>query len=438
MPALSAPPPEFLAAAELLAARTPDSAWRREARPEQLPPEGDWFVWLALAGRGWGKTWTGARWLSEQALSRPGDYAVIGRSEQDTREVCVEGRSGLLGALGLGIGSPAYKRGTGQIRLPNGSVIYSYSAESPESTRGPNLSGAWCDELASWRFLDTMWNETLLPAVRIGDPRIVVTTTPRPVKLLRELLSREDSSVVVTRGSTFENAEHLSAQALAEFRRWEGSRIGRQELLGELLDDVEGALWTRGLIEPYRVQKVHRDALQRVVVGVDPAVTAGENSDETGIVVVGLDELGELYVLDDQTCKLPPDGWARRVADTYTKWGADRIVAESNNGGQLVESVLRTVSSTLPITLVHASNGKTARAEPVAARYEQGKAHHVGSWPELEDQMCTWVPRASRDSPDRVDALTWACTELDPGSLVTGGPIFGHRECPFPSLSRGW
>ncbi len=435
MPDVLEVPPEFLAAANLLAARAPDSAWRREARPEQLPPDGQWFVWLALAGRGWGKTWLGARWLAEQAQSRPGDYAVIGRSEQDTREVCVEGRSGLLGALGLGIGSPGYRRGTGQIRLPNGSVIYSYSAESPESTRGPNLSGAWCDELASWRFLDVMWNETLIPAVRIGDPRIVVTTTPRPVKLLRELIGRDDGSVVVTRGSTFDNAEHLSAGALAEFRRFEGSRIGRQELLGELLDDVEGALWRRELIEPYRVKQVAREALMRVVVAVDPAVTAGEKSDETGIIVAGIDGDGQGYVLDDLTCRLPPDGWARRVADAYTKWSADRIVAEANNGGTLVETVLRTVSSTLPINLVHASTGKSARAEPVAARYEQGRIHHVGAWPELEDQMCSWV-KTTAASPDRLDALVWAFTELDPGSVAVTAPWFGQRPGGSPHVLR--
>jgi len=401
---LSAPPPEFLAAADLFAARTPDSAWRREARPEQLPPEGDWFMWLILAGRAWGKTWTGARWLAEQAMNTPGDYGVIGRSEQDTRDTCIEGRSGLLGALGLRIGSREYRRGTGQIRLANGSVIYSYSAESPESTRGPSLSAVWCDELAAWRFLAQTWTGTLLPAVRIGDVQVVVTTTPKSVPLLREWLSRDDGSVVITRGTTFDNAENLSPRALAEFRRFEGTRIGRQELLGELLDDVEGALWDREMIESSRVAKVDRKELLRVVVAVDPAVTAGEHSDETGIVVAGIDGDGQGYVLDDLTCKLPPDGWARKVAHAYAKWGADRIVAERNQGGQLVEGVLRTVDSSLPITLVHAHEGKVLRAEPISALYEQGKVHHVGAFPELEDQLCTWVKGQSA-SPDRLDAL---------------------------------
>jgi phage terminase large subunit-like protein len=427
MEALSAPPPAFLAAAELLRCeRGRDDQWRREARPEQLPPLGDWFIWLILGGRGMGKTWTGARWLAEQALRKPGDYAVIGRSEQDTRETCIEGRSGLLGALMLRRDSREYRRGTGQIRLANGSVIYAYSAESPERARGPNLSGVWCDELAAWRFLAQMWHETLIPAVRIGHPQIVVTTTPRPVPLLRELVSRDDGSVVITRGTTFDNAEHLSARALADLRRYEGTRIGRQELLGELLDDVDGALWTRELIEPYRVVRIDRDHVARVAVAVDPAVSPGERSDETGIIVAAVDREGRGYVLDDFTCRLPPDGWARQVVRARDKWHADRVVAEANNGGALVETVLRTVDPTLPISLVHASHGKLTRAEPIAAVYEQGKVSHVGSFPELEDQLCTWVPGRST-SPDRLDALVWAFTQLRPGVVVTGAPIgVGH------------
>jgi phage terminase large subunit-like protein len=428
----AAPPPEFLAAADLFAARTPDSQWRREARPGQLQPDGDWFVWLIVAGRGWGKTRTGAQWLAEQALAQAGDYLVVGRSEQDTREVCVEGRSGLLQALGLQIGSPAYARGTGQIRLENGSVIYSMSAESPERARGPNLSGAWCDELAAWRFTDALWHETLMPALRIGDPRVVVTTTPRPVPLLRELLSRDDGSVVVTRGSTFENAANLSRNALDELkRRYEGTRIGRQELLAELLEDIEGALWSRELIDPYRVETIDRKELVRIVVAVDPAMGAGKG-DETGIIVAGIDGDGHGFVLDDVTCRLPPDGWARAVAGAYERWHADRIVAEVNQGGRLVETVLRTVDPGLPITLVHASHGKATRAEPIAAVYEQGRVHHVGAFAQLEDQLCTWVPgRAS--SPDRLDALVWALTELKPGARAT---LRGEFFTATPQPSR--
>jgi phage terminase large subunit-like protein len=429
---LPAPPPEFLAAADILGAREPDSAWRREARPEQLPPPGDWFIWLILGGRGMGKTWSGSRWLAERAQATPGDYGVIGRSEQDTRETCIEGSSGLLNALGLDRDSPRYRKGVGEIRLENGSIIHTYSAESPQSTRGPNLSGAWCDELASWRFLTQTWHETLIPALRIGDPRVVVTTTPRPVPLLRELVGRKDGSVAVTKGTTFDNAANLSARALAEFRRYEGTRIGRQELLGELLDDVEGALWSRELIETSRVASIEREALLRVVVAVDPAVTAGENSDETGIIVAGIDRDGQGYVLEDLTCRLPPDKWAQRVVRAREKWHADRVVAEANNGGQLVESVLRTVDRSLPLKLVHAATGKLPRAEPIAAVYEQGKVAHVGSFPELEDQLCTWIP-GQGTSPDRLDALVWAFTELAPGRVVV---VRAPRNIKRPGGSR--
>jgi phage terminase large subunit-like protein len=220
-----------------------------------------------MAGRGWGKTRTGAEWLAHQAQSSPGDYAVIARSSQDCRETCLEGQSGLLRALGLRFDSPQYNRATGQIRLPNGSSIYAYSAERPERVRGPNLSGAWCDELAVWRYPQT-WTETLMPALRIGRPQVVVTTTPRPIPLLREMVGRDDGSVVVTRGATFDNGANLSSQALAELRRrYEGTRIGRQELEGELIDDVEGALWNRSMLEPHRVKDVEHEGLRRIARG---------------------------------------------------------------------------------------------------------------------------------------------------------------------------
>jgi phage terminase large subunit-like protein len=433
---LSPPPPEFLAAADLLAEREPDSAWRRKARPEQLPPPGDWWLWLILAGRAWGKTWVGSNWLADQARRVVGEYAVIARSERDCREVCIEGESGLLAALGLKRGSREYRRGTGQIELPNGSVIKSYSAESPESTRGPNFSGVWCDELAAWRFLAQTWNETLIPAVRIGNPQVVVTTTPKSVPLLREFLTRDDGSIVVTRGTTFENEANLSPRAIAEFRRMQGTRVARQELLGELLDDVEGALWHRELIEPYRVARIEREALTRVVVAIDPAVTSHKDSDETGIVVAGVGPDGHAYVLDDLTCRLPPDGWARVAARAYEDWRADRIVAEKNMGYDLVTAVLRTVDPSLPIRLVDARVGKSARAEPISALYEQAKVHHVGAFPELEDQLCTWVPAQSA-SPDRLDALVWALTELKPGGSAFSPPSFSLKPARYGFMGPG-
>lgn len=239
---------DFALAADLLDPQPGPWAWESEARPDQLPPAAAWFCWLIVAGRGWGKTRTGSEWLGRQASSIPGrHWAVIARTTDDVRATCIEGPSGLLVALGLPRDCPEYNRVHGTIRLPNGSVIHSYSAEKPDRLRGPNLSGAWADELATWRYPET-WTEGLMPALRIGDPRVVVTTTPRPVGLVRELLGRDDGTVHVTRGSTFDNAANLSASALDELRRrYEGTRLGRQELYGELIEDVEGALWTHGM-----------------------------------------------------------------------------------------------------------------------------------------------------------------------------------------------
>jgi phage terminase large subunit-like protein len=240
--------------------------------------------------------------------------------------------------------------------------------------------------------------------------------------------------VVTVRGSTWENKDHLSPDALAELkRRYEGTRLGRQELEGELIEDIEGALWTRALIEPNRVTAIDRSRLVRIVVAVDPAATA--EGDETGIVVAGVDRQRQGYVLEDLTCQLPPDQWARRAVSALKKWKGHRLVAEANNGGQLVATVLNTISPSLPLKLVHASRGKITREEPIAALYEQGKVHHVGVLDLLEDELCSWVPGMA--SPDRLDALVWALTELSPGSLATvGAPIFVTSPSRWAPLSR--
>jgi phage terminase large subunit-like protein len=242
----------------------PEWPWERQARPEQLPPAGDWFVWLLLAGRGFGKSRAGAEWLARQAATQPGrHFAVIARSRPDVRDTCIEGPSGLLVALGLVRDSREYNRVTGKIRLANGAVIHSYSAERPDQLRGPNLAGCWADELASWRYEET-WTHGLIPALRIGNPRVVATTTPKRTRLLRELLKRQDGSVIVVRGSTFDNAANLSPNALQELRRrYEGTRLGRQELYGELLDDVEGALWSEALLASRARWMVAPDTLER-------------------------------------------------------------------------------------------------------------------------------------------------------------------------------
>jgi phage terminase large subunit-like protein len=385
------------------------SGWTTQARPEQQPPDGGWFVWLIMAGRGWGKTRTGAEWLATQARQQAGrHFAVVARSTQDCRETCIEGPAGLLQALNLRIDSPGYNRTTGEIRLPNGAVIHAYSAEKPDRVRGPNLSGAWADELSSWRYPQA-WTEGLIPALRIGRPRVVVTTTPKPVVLVKMLAARTDGSVHITRGSTFDNAANLSPEALTELQaRYAGTRLGRQELEGELLDDVEGALWTFRMIDDARVTDA--PDLERVVVAVDPAGGSGDDNDETGIVCAGI--VGdEFYVLADRSCRASPNEWAQRALLVLSEFQGDRLVAEGNFGGQMVEHTIRSVDPFAPVHIVTASKGKRQRAEPVSALYEQGRVHHVGVVAELEDQMLSWVPDVG-GSPDRMDALVWALTEL--------------------------
>ena len=412
----AAPPPEFLAAAEILASRAPSSKWLQEARRDQVPPPEPWNVWLLMGGRGAGKTRAGSEWLCQEARLRPGTFACVGPSEAATRDVCIEGESGVLRALDLKVGSREYARGTGRITLQNGSTIISLSAEAPERARGFNLSGCWMDELGSWRFPDVMWHECLAPALRIGAAKAVATTTPHNCKLLHDWVSDDSGSIVRTKATTYDNTANLSATAVSELhRRYSGTRLGQRELMGELLSTVAGACWSLDMLDACRVKAVDHKQLQRIIVSVDPAATSGAKSDETGIIVAGLDREGVAFVLDDASCKLPPDGWAQRVVQTYRKWQADRVIVERNMGGEMVESVLRGAEPNLPISTVVATRGKIVRIEPVVANYERNVVRHVGSFAGLEDQQLTWVPGQGA-SPDRIDALCWAITSLDPGS----------------------
>lgn len=379
------------------------------ARPDQVAPEGDWSTWLILAGRGWGKTRTGAEWLALQALTRPDTrWAIVAPTGSDARDTCVEGVSGVLAVLSRVPGAlKVWNRSLGELRLSNGSRIKLFSGDEPDRLRGPQHHGAWADETAAWRYPDA-WDQ-LSFGLRLGDiPRVVVTTTPRPNALTKMLLAADKT--VLTRGATFDNAANLSAAALQHLReRYEGTRLGRQELYGELLEDVEGALWTRDLIQQAQEGPPPPTNPLRTVVAVDPAVTNTAGSDMTGIVVATTD--GEhAWVLEDLTCRATPRDWAHRVADAYHRWGADRVVVEKNNGGDLLPEVLRAADVTLPIREVHAAKGKHTRAEPVAALYEQGKVTHVKGLNELEDQLCEWVPGDA--SPDRMDAMVWALTDL--------------------------
>jgi phage terminase large subunit-like protein len=333
----------------------------------------------------------------------------------------VEGESGIL-SISRRHERPDYEPSKRRLTWPNGAVASLFSADEPDRLRGPQCEAAWLDEVAAWKYPESY--DMHLLGLRLGsDPRQVVTTTPRPIRIIRELVA--DPTTVIVRGTTYENRANLASAFFDQIiRRYEGTRLGRQELYAEILDDVPGALWTRELIKTGFVPSILRHGepeydLTRVVVAIDPAVTSGEDSDETGIIVAGLDALGRGHILADRSCRLSPDGWARRAVAAYREFGADRIVAEVNNGGEMVEAVLRVVDPNIPYTAVHASRGKRVRAEPIAALYEQGKVTHAEPFADLEDQLCSYTPE-SGDSPDRMDALVWALTHLMLGSGTTG------------------
>ena len=379
-----------------------------QARPSQIEPSGDWAWWLILSGRGWGKTRTGAEWIVWQAVANPDTrWAIVAPTFADARDTCVEGVSGIRMVLDRYEMVEKWNRSLGEVRLKNNSRIKLFSADEPDRLRGPQHHGAWIDEMAAWRYMDETWDQ-LRFGLRLGErPQTVITTTPRPRKLIRELAA--DPRTYVTRGSTFDNAANLSEAALADLRaRYEGSRLGRQELHGELVDDVEGALWTMAMIDAARVAE--NPPLERIIVAIDPAVTVSEDSDLTGIVTVGVAN-GQYYVLGDLSMKGSPEQWARAAVEEYHAAAGDLIVAEVNNGGDMVASVLRTVDPNVPVRKVTATRGKQVRAQPISALYEQGRVHHVGYFPELEEQLTTWTPDDPK-SPDRLDALVWGLTSL--------------------------
>jgi phage terminase large subunit-like protein len=402
---------------------TPDEArawlhdWRFWARPNQLPPPGSWRTWLVRAGRGFGKTRCGAEWVYNERVCRGyRRIALVNDTAADVRDVMIEGPSGLI-AVSPPWDKPHYEPSNRRLIWPNGAMAISYAAEAPDLLRGPEHDSAWCDELAKWKNLrkkdvegGTAW-DNLMMGLRVGgNPQCVVTTTPRSVQLIKDLLARQ--TTVETVGTSYENRANLSDDWYAEvIAPYEGTRLGRQEIYAELLEDVEGALWTHGVIDRLRVASA--PDLQRVVVGIDPAATSKASSDETGIVVAGcavIDGALHGYVLDDCTLRASPDGWAQAALDAMREHEADCLVPEVNNGGEMVEYTIRTLDANCRITPVRASRGKYTRAEPIAALYEQGRVHHVGSFSLLEDQMCNWT--AGDASPDRLDALVWALSEL--------------------------
>lgn len=390
--------------------------WDFWARPNQLPPEGDWTTWLILAGRGFGKSRMGAEWVRRMAFENPGSrIALVAETAADGRDVMVEGESGLLNISPQDF-MPIYEKTNRKVSWPNGSVAYLYNATEPDQLRGPQHHFAWVDELAKFKYVQDTWDQ-LQFGLRLGEhPKQIVTTTPRPIKILKKLLN--DPDCIVTRGRTYDNAANLAAPFLRQIEdRYGGSRLGRQELEGELLEDIPGALWSRTAIDENRQREAPKE-LERIIVAVDPATSSEEHSDETGIVVVGCarDPDGYMrgYVLEDGTLRGAPEDWAKKAVNLYRFWEADRIVAEKNQGGEMVEAVIRAVDRNVPVKLVHASRGKIIRAEPISALYEQGRIHHIGRFDQLEDQMCEFSVDYDRKqgSPDRMDALVWGLTFL--------------------------
>lgn len=393
--------------ARALAERAYD--WSRQGRITQRLPEGDWKIWLILAGRGFGKTRAGSEAIRQWVCAgRCRRLALIGQTERDIEQVMIQGESGLL-AIHPESERPQYHVSKKCLIWPNGAVATLYSAERYEKLRGPQFDGAWVDELAKFRHPSQVW-EQLMFSLRLGpNPQVIVTTTPRPLPLLKKMLAGKEGKLHLTRGSTFENQKNLSPTFLEHMKnRYAQSPLGRQELEGALLEEEKGALWKWAHLEMCRVQEV--PSLERLLIAIDPAVTAHEKSDETGLIVAG--RAGEkAYVLEDLSGQYSPQEWARVALEAYERYQADKIIAEVNQGGDLVEQMLRAHSQRISFKAVRANRGKRVRAEPVAHLYEQGLVHHAPGLSRLGEQLCLYTPLSSK-SPDRMDALVWAISEL--------------------------
>lgn len=404
------------------------------ARPKQLPPEGDWKFWLLNCGRSFGKTWTGVQWVREQVKKGHKRIAAIAATNSDIERVMVKGSSGFLELCskfdktysGEEMGFPEWSPTKRTLSWANGAKVEFYSAQEPERLRGPQFSASWCDELASWAYDEETWS-MLQFTLRLGkNPQICITTTPRPTKLVRQLLKQcreEPERYKLTTGSSFENDD--PSVDLTEFRNYEGTRLGRQELYAEVLEEAEGALWTLDILDAAAIKRKDVPDLARVVVSIDPAVTANKESDETGLIVVGMDLNKHCYILGDYTFKGSPQQWASKAIELYHKFEADRIVAEVNQGGDMVKTTIHGVDPTVPFKAVRASRGKYARAEPVSALYERGLVHHVvdpldadATLEKLETQMTTWDPLGKIGSPDRIDSAVWGISDLALGGHI--------------------
>lgn len=398
--------------------------WEMWARDNQLEPEGEWSVWLLLAGRGWGKTRTGAETVRNWVISgRYGRIALVGADAADARDVMLEGDSGLLN-IHPKHERPSYEPSKKKLTWPNGATAHLYSAEDPESLRGPQFDAAWSDELAKWKYLQETWDQ-LQFGMRLGrNPKQLITTTPKPLKILKTLTKRSD--VTLTRGSTYENLRNLAPSFIQNMKeRYEGTRLGRQELNAELLLDNPNAIFQTSSIDENRVEK--QPNLDNIVIGLDPPVTGKASADTCGIVVVGHERRqgpDHFYILDDRSIQgRSPQDWAQRAVLAYREWGATAIVAEGNVGGDLIKTVIHSIDDNINVVRVHATVGKWARAEPIGGMYEQKRVHHVGQFLELEDEMTEFDASGTvkGQSPDRMDALVWGMTYLTKGTAL-GGP----------------
>jgi phage terminase large subunit-like protein len=417
--------------------------WPFWARPDQLPPEGEWRTFLLLGGRGSGKTRASAEWVRAQMESgQRRQLGIIGPTADAVRRIMIEGPSGILSVCPPW-NRPSYEPSTRKIVWPNGAIAYAFSAEEPDRLRGPNFDAHWCDEITSWANAPDVW-DMLQMALRIPGPQGhspcgVVSTTPKNQPLLRAIMTAP--STVISRARTSDNAANLDASTLAYLNeKYGGSRLGWQELDAELLEDLEGALWNRNLIDACRVKRGAEPAMQRIVISIDPPGASSQDSAEAGIVVAGLGADRHAYVLADLSGRYSPEQWARRAVGAFHGWKADRIVAEKNFGGEMVESTIRLVDPLVAVRMVTASRGKQLRAEPVASWYEQHRVHHVGDgFAQLEDQMCGWCPTEPGPSPDRVDSLVWACTELMGGRapMKISQEFLDAVAIPVPG-SYGW
>lgn len=382
------------------------------ARDSQLPPLGDWDYWLICAGRGFGKTRCGAETVRQWIKDGRNYVNLIGATTDDVLSIMIEGESGIM-AVCSNAERPRLNGNKRRLEWPNGARTMYYSAEEPKRLRGPQHQALWCDEIAAWRYSEA-WDMALF-GLRLGaHPQAVITTTPRPIPIIKQFIA--DPRCHVTTGSTYDNSENLAATFIHKVvKKFEGTRLGRQELNAEVLDDVPGALWTRAGIDAGRLSAAPE--MQRIVVAVDPSGTSGKadnKNDDVGIVVAGLTIEGRGAVLADRTCNLSPAQWGARAISAYHEFAASAIVVETNFGGAMVEAIIRSIDPNVPVRCMTASRGKVARAEPVAALYEQGRVSHVGTFGALEDQMCCFATNGYEGggSPDRADALVWAITDL--------------------------